>query len=72
MKNKAFKLKIEDVGLWIEDRLSRFEDFLIPHQHFYIMLLYNHIRIGKNKNAFTSTDENNFLYLYFYIDPKYY
>ena len=26
-------LKIEDGGLWIEDRHSRFEDSIMPHQH---------------------------------------
>ena len=27
--------KIEDEGLLIEDRDSRFEDLIVPHQHFY-------------------------------------
>ena len=26
--------KIEDGGLLIEDRHSRFEDLIVPHQHF--------------------------------------
>ena len=27
------EFKIEDGWLWIEDRSSRFEDFIMPHQH---------------------------------------
>ena len=27
------EIKIEDEGLWIEDRHSRFEDSIMPHQH---------------------------------------
>ena len=26
-------IKIKDGGLWIEDRHSRFEDSIMPHQH---------------------------------------
>ena len=28
-----FEFKIEDRGQWIEDRQSRFEDSIMPHQH---------------------------------------
>ena len=27
------EIKIEDGGLWIEDRLYRFEDSIMPYQH---------------------------------------
>ena len=27
------EIKIEDGGLWIEDRHSRFEDSIMPNQH---------------------------------------
>ena len=30
---KDLEFKIEDGGLWIEDRHSRFEDSIMPHQH---------------------------------------
>ena len=33
-------LKIEVEQLWIEDRQSRFEDFIMPHQHLIHMLLF--------------------------------
>ena len=33
-------LKIEVEGLWIEDRQSRFEDFIIPHQHLIHIFLF--------------------------------
>ena len=33
------EFKIEDGGLWIEDRHSRFEDLTMPHQHLILMFL---------------------------------
>ena len=33
-------LKIEVEGLWIEDRQSRFEDSIMPHQHLIHMFLF--------------------------------
>ena len=30
---KDLELKIEDGGLWIEDRHSRFEDSIMPQKH---------------------------------------
>ena len=35
---KHLELKIEDRGQWIEDRPSRFEDFIMPHQFIHIFL----------------------------------
>ena len=37
---KHVELKIEDGGLWIEDRYSRFEDFIMPHQHLIHIFLF--------------------------------
>ena len=31
MEDLGFKIEVE--GLWIEDRQSRFEDSIMPHQH---------------------------------------
>ena len=33
-------IKIEVQWLWIEDRQSRFEDSIMPHQHLIHMLLF--------------------------------
>ena len=33
-------LKIEVEGLWIEDRQSKFEDSIMPHQHLIPMFLF--------------------------------
>ena len=38
------ELKIEDGGLWIEDRPSRFEDFIMPHQHLIHIFRFIHCR----------------------------
>ena len=38
------KLKIENGGLWIENRPSRFEDFITPHQHLIHAFLFIHCR----------------------------
>ena len=35
-----FEFKIEDGGLWIEVRHSRFEDLIMHHQHLIHVLLY--------------------------------
>ena len=35
-----FEFKIEDGGLWIEDRHSRFEDLIMPHQHLIHVFLF--------------------------------
>ena len=34
------EIKIEDGGLWIEDRHSRFEDLIMPHQHLIHVVLF--------------------------------
>ena len=34
------EIKIEDGGLWIEDRPSRFEDLIVPHQHLMHLFLF--------------------------------
>ena len=39
---KILELKIGDGGLWIEDRPSRFEDFIMPHQHSIHIFLFIH------------------------------
>ena len=36
------ELKIEDGGIWIEVRLSRFEDFNMPYQHLIHVFLFIH------------------------------
>ena len=41
---KHVELKIEDGGLWIEDRSSRFQDFIMPHQHLIHIFLFIHCR----------------------------
>ena len=38
------ELKIEIGWLWIEDRSSRFEDVIIPHQHLIHLFLFIHCR----------------------------
>ena len=38
MDNLEFK--IEDGGLWIEDRQSRFEDLIMPNQHLIHVFLF--------------------------------
>ena len=34
------EFKIEDLGLWIDDRHSRFEDLIMPHQHLVHIFLF--------------------------------
>ena len=34
------EFKIEDGGLWIEDRHSRFEDWIMTHQHLIYLFLF--------------------------------
>ena len=34
------EMKIGDKGLWIEDRHSRFEDLIMPHQHLLHIFLF--------------------------------
>ena len=41
---KHLELKIEDGGLWIEDRPSRLEDFIMPHQHLIHIFWFIHCR----------------------------
>ena len=41
---KHLELRIEDGGLWIEDRLSRFGDFIMPHQHLIYIFQFIHHR----------------------------
>ena len=41
---KHLELEIEDRGLWIEDRPSRFEDFIMPYQHFMHIFMFIHCR----------------------------
>ena len=38
------EIQIEDGGLWIEDRPSRFGDFIMPHQHLIHIFLFIHCR----------------------------
>ena len=38
MEHLGFKIEVE--GLWIEDRQSRFEDSIMPHQHLIHMFLF--------------------------------
>ena len=38
------ELKIEDGGLWIEDRPSKFEDFLMSHQYLIHIFRFIHCR----------------------------
>ena len=38
------EFKIEDGWLWIEDMSSRFEDFIMPHQHLIHIFLFIHCR----------------------------
>ena len=38
MENLGFKIEVE--GLWIEDRQSRFEDFIMQHQRLIHMFLF--------------------------------
>ena len=42
MENEHLELKIEDGGLGIEDRPSRFEDFNMAHQHLIHVFLFIH------------------------------
>ena len=46
MENLEFK--IEDGGLWIEDRHSRFEDLIMPLQHFLHVFLFIICRESRN------------------------
>ena len=39
---KHLEWKIEDGGLWIEDKPSRFEGFIMPHQHLKHIFLFIH------------------------------
>ena len=41
---KHLELKIEDEGLWNEDMPSKFEDFIMPHQHLIHIFLFIHCR----------------------------
>ena len=41
---KQLELKIEDGGLWIEERPSRFEDIIMPHQHLIHLFQFIHRR----------------------------
>ena len=41
---KRLEIKIEDGWLWIKDRPSRFEDFIMPHQHLIHIFLSIHCR----------------------------
>ena len=38
----------EDRGLWIKDRPSRFEDFILPHQHLMHIFLFIHCHKSRN------------------------
>ena len=38
MEDLGFKIEVE--GLWIEDRQSRFEDYIMPHKHLIRMFLF--------------------------------
>ena len=40
--------KFEDGGLWMEDRPSRFEDFIMPHQHLIHIFLFIHCHESYN------------------------
>ena len=43
---KHLELKIEGEGLWNEDMLSKFEDFIMPHQYLiHTFLLINRRQI---------------------------
>ena len=42
IEKEHLELNTEDGGLWIEDRPSRFDDFIMPHHHLiYVFLLIN-------------------------------
>ena len=41
---KHLKLKTEDGSLWIDDRPSRFEDFIMPHKHFIHIFMFSNFR----------------------------
>ena len=43
-RKEDLELKIKDGGLWIEDRPSRFEDFIVPHQHLIRIFWFIHCR----------------------------
>ena len=43
-RTKPLELKIEDGWLWIEDRPSRFEAFIMPHQHLIHIFRFIHCR----------------------------
>ena len=38
MENLGLKIEVE--GLWIKDKQSRFEDYIMPHQHLIHMFLF--------------------------------
>ena len=38
MEHLGFKIEVE--GLWSEDRQSKFEDSIMPHQHLIHMFLF--------------------------------
>ena len=40
MENGALRIQIEVEGLWCEDRQSRFEDSIMPHQHLIRIFLF--------------------------------
>ena len=41
---KLLEFKIEDGGLWIEERPLRIEDFIMPHQQLIHIFLFIHCR----------------------------
>ena len=46
--NEDLELKIEGAGLLIEDWQSRFEDFILPHQHLMHIFLFIHCHKSRN------------------------
>ena len=50
---KHLEWKIEDGGIWIEDGASRFEDFIMPHQHFiHTFFFCKHLIFDSTKRFF--------------------
>ena len=45
---KHLELKIDDGGLWIEVRPSKFEDFIMPHQYLIHIFWFIHYRESRN------------------------
>ena len=62
------ELKIEDGGLWIEDRPSKCEDFIMPQRHFIHLFLYiyrqNSLIFSKSKNEAVP----NVINIYFFFE----